>query len=83
MRREDNEIIVSKNCGRIVFFRDLLECLLIGEGNETGKYIFDLCFPMGLADTGRPPREQGGPASWNDERGRQEAGAGAARKVLC
>ena len=51
------KIIVSKNCGRIVFFRDLLECLLIGEGNETGKYIFDLCFPMGLADTGRPHRE--------------------------
>ena len=51
------EIIVSKNCGRIVFFRGLLECLLISEGDETGKHIFDLCFPIGLADTGQPPRE--------------------------
>ena len=60
MRREDDEIIVSKNCGRIVFFRDPLEYLLISEGNETGKYIFGFCFPMDPADTGRPPREQGG-----------------------
>ena len=50
------EIIVSKNCGRTTFFRDPLECLLIGEGNETGKHIFGLCFPMGPADTGRPHR---------------------------
>lgn len=42
---------------RIASFRDLLECLLISEGDETGKYIFGLCFPMGLADTGRPHRE--------------------------
>ena len=54
------ENIVSKNCGRIVFFRDLLECLLIGEGDEVGKHIFGLCFPIGPADTGRPPREPEG-----------------------
>ena len=68
------KIIVGKNCGRIVFFRDLLECLLIGEGNETEKYIFGLCFPMGLADTGRPHREQSGRRARVDELGRQEAG---------
>ena len=53
------EIIVSKNCGPTMFFRDLLECLLVSEGNETGKYILGLCFPMGPAATGRPPRKQG------------------------
>ena len=54
------------------FFRDLLECLLIGEGNETGKYIFGLCFPMGPADTGRPPREpEVGRRAGTDELGRQ------------
>ena len=54
------ENIVSKNCGPATFFRDLLECLLIGEENEIGKHIFGLCFPMGPADTGRPPREPEG-----------------------
>ena len=44
---------------RIVFFRDLLECLLVDEGNEIGRDIFGLCFPMGSADTGRPHREPG------------------------
>ena len=70
------KIIVSKNCGRIAFFHGPLECLLIGEGNETGKYIFGLCFPMGLADTGRPPREPGG-GGGADELGRQAAGTRA------
>ena len=64
------KIIVSKNCGRIVFFRDLLECLFVDEGNETGKYIFGLCFPMGLTDTGRPHREPDG-GEGADELGRQ------------
>ena len=36
--------------------------------------IFGLCFPMGPADTGRPPREQGG-GGGADELGRQ-AGTG-------
>ena len=40
------------------FFRDLLECLLVNEGDEIGRYISGFCFPIGLADTGRPPREQ-------------------------
>ena len=53
------KIIVGKNCGPTMFFRDLLECLLVGEGDETGRYIFGLCFPMVPADTGRPPRERG------------------------
>ena len=70
------KIIVSKNCGPTTFFHGLLECLLISEGNETGKHIFGLCFPMGLADTGRPPREQGG-GGGADELGRQEASADA------
>ena len=34
--------------------------LLVSEGNEAGRYIFGLCFLIGLADTGRPPREPGG-----------------------
>ena len=76
------KIIVSKNCGRIVLFRDLLECLLVDEGNETGKYIFGLCFPIGPADTGRPPREpevgrRAGTMSWAGRRAQ-----GLARKVL-
>ena len=58
------------------FFRGLLECLLVDEGDETGKYISGLCFPIGFADTGRPHREpEVGRASWNDELGRQ-AGTG-------
>ena len=61
---------MSKNCGRTAFFRDLLECLLVDEGNETGKYIFGLCFPMGPAGTGRPHREPGG-GGGADELGRQ------------
>ena len=72
-------ILVSKNCGPATFFRDPLECLLIGEGNEVGKHIFGLCFPMGLADTGRPPREAGGDES--DELGRQAQAL--AREMLC
>ena len=35
------------------FFHRAFECLLINEEDETGKYIFGLCFPIGLADTGR------------------------------
>ena len=70
------EFIVGKNCGRIVFFRDLLECLLVSEGDETGRYILGFCFTIGLADTGRPPREQGG-GGGADELGRQEGGIGA------
>ena len=58
------------------FFRDLLECLLIGEGDETGGYILGFCFPIGLADTGRPPREQGG-GGGADELGRQETSINA------
>ena len=38
--------------------------------------IFGLCFPIGLADTGRPPREQGvSRRAGADELGRQ-AGTG-------
>ena len=70
------EIIVSKNCGPATFFRDLLECLLISEEDEARKYIFGLCFPIGLANTGRPPREQGG-SGGADELGRQAVGTGA------
>lgn len=37
---------------------------------KRGKYIFDLCFPMVPAATGRPPREpEGGGGA--DELGRQ------------
>ena len=77
------KIIVSKNCGRIVFFRDPLEYLLISEGNETGKYIFGLCFPMGFADTGRPHREpevggRAGTMSWAGRRAQE-----LVRRVLC
>ena len=57
-----------------MLFRDLLECLLVDEGNETGRYIFGLCFPIGLADTGRPPREPEGGGGGADELGRQEIG---------
>ena len=67
------KFIVGKNCGPTTLFRDLLECLLVDEGDETGKYIFGLCFPIGLADTGRPPRELGG-GGGADELGRWEAG---------
>ena len=70
------EIIVSKNCGPATFFRDLLECLLVGEGNETGRYISGLCFPMGPPYTGRPPREQGG-GGGADELGKQETSINA------
>ena len=70
------EFIVGKNCGPTTLFRDLLECLLIGEGDEARKYIFGLCFPIGLADTGRPPREQGG-GGGADELGRQETSINA------
>ena len=70
------EFIVGKNCGPTTLFRDLLECLLVSEGNETGRYISGLCFPMVPADTGRPPREQGG-GGGADELGRQEGGIGA------
>ena len=51
---------MSKNYGPATFFHGLSECLLVNEGDEVGKHIFGLCFPIGLADTGRPPREQGG-----------------------
>ena len=56
--------------------------LLIGEGNETGKYIFGLCFPMVPADTGRPPREQGG-GGGADELGRQAEGRLRNRPAGC
>lgn len=66
--------IVSKKLRPRPFFHRTLECLLISEGNETGKYILGLCFPMGPADTGRPPREAGGVRSKRaDELGRQAA----------
>ena len=52
-----------------------MECLLVDEGDETGKYIFGLCFPIGPTDTGRPPREPGG-GGGADELGRQEEGIG-------
>lgn len=68
------EIIVSKNCGPAMFFRDLLEYLLVGRRDETGKYIFGLCFTIGPADTGRPPREPEGGGGGADELGRQEGG---------
>ena len=71
------EIIVSKNCGPTMFFRDLLECLLISEGDETGKYILGLCFTIGLADTGRPPREPEGGGRGADELGGQETSINA------
>ena len=74
------EFIVDKNCGPTAFFRDPLECLLVDEGDETGRYIFGLCFPMGPADTGRPPREQGG-GGGADELGRQAQML--ARRMLC
>ena len=79
------KIIVSKNCGRIVLFRDLLECLFVDEGNETGKYIFGLCFPISPADTGRPHREQ--EVAGELERRAGQAGSeqaqGLARRMLC
>ena len=77
------EIIVSKNCGPATFFRDPLEYLLIGEGNETGKYIFGLCFPMDPTATGRPPREQGGVEERTSWVGRRERAYELARRVLC
>ena len=61
------EIIVSKNCGPTMFFRALLECLLVGEEDETGKYILGFCFPIVPAATGRSPRKAGG-----DEKRRAE-----------
>ena len=67
------EFIVDKNCGPTAFFRGPLECLLISEGDGAGKSIFGLCFPMGPADTGRPPREPEG-GEGVDELGRQAAG---------
>ena len=58
-------------------------CLLIGEGNEMEKYIFGLCFPMGPADTGRPPREQGGGEERTSWVGRQVGyGAGPQGALL-
>ena len=52
------EIIVSKNCEPATWLcHGPLECLLVNEGDETGKHIFGLCFPMGPTATGRPPRE--------------------------
>ena len=68
------EIIVSKNCGPTMFFRDLLECLLVDRRDGTGRYISGLCFPMVPADTGRPPREPEGGGGGVDELGRQEGG---------
>ena len=70
------ENIVSKNCGPTTFFRDLLECLLIGEGNETGKYILEFCFPIVPADTGRSPREAGGDEKATSWAGKQARPAG-------
>ena len=60
------------------FFHRAFECLLISEGNETGKYIFGLCFPIVPADTGRPPREPGvGQRAGADELDRQVADTNA------
>ena len=82
MRRDDDKIIVSKNCGPTTFFRALLECLLVSEEDETRKYILGFCFPIVPAATGRPPREQG----WRkraDELGRQRQAQMLAHRVLC
>ena len=65
------EVIVSKNCGPTMFFRALLECLLVSEEDGTRKYIFSLCFPIVPAATGRPPR--GRVEMKSDELGRQAA----------
>ena len=67
---------------RIAFFRDLLEYLLVSEGDGAGKDIFGLCFPISPADTGRPPREQGGGGGAN-ELGRQEAGGHRSWSARC
>lgn len=78
------KIIVSKNCGPTTFFRNLLECLPVNEGDETGKYIFGLCFPMVPADMGRPPRKTGGGRGKRaDELGRQRQAQMLARRMLC
>ena len=76
------EIIVGKKIAATAFFRDLLECLLVGEGNETGRYIFGLCFPIGLADTGRPPREPEG-GGGVDELGGKAAGGHSSWSAGC
>ena len=57
------------------FFHRAFECLLVSEEDETGKYIFGLCFPIGPAATGRPHREpEAGRRARTDELGRQAAG---------
>ena len=68
---------------RIVFFRDLLKYLLVSEGDGAGKYIFGLCFSMGLADTGRPHREPEVGGGGVDELGRQETGGPRSRPAGC
>ena len=73
LRRDDDKIIVSKKLRPTTFFHDLLECLLVDEGNGAGRYISGLCFPMGPPYTGRPPRGQGG-GGGADELGQQETG---------
>lgn len=63
------------------FFHRAFEYLFVNEGDETGKYIFGLCFSMGSAATGRPPRERGG-SGGADELGRRAAGTDAAAGAL-
>ena len=63
------------------FFRALLECLLVSEEDETGKYILMFCFPIVSTVTGRPPREAGGGEKRRTDR--QAASTGAARRILC
>lgn len=73
----------EQNCGPATFFRDLLECLLVSEGDETGRDISGLCFPMALADTGRPPRELGGGGEGADELGARAVDTRAGPRGLC
>ena len=57
--------------------RDPFVYLFVNEGNETGNLILGLCFPMGPADTGQPPREQGGGKERMSWVGRRKASFGA------
>ena len=74
-------IIAGRQLGFATLFHGPLECLLVNEGDETGRDIFGLCFPIGLVDTGRPPREPGGgrrgQESWNGRGGTRAGPQGA------
>lgn len=66
------------------FFHRTFEYLPVNEGNGAGRYILGFCFLIGLAATGRPPREAGGVRS---KRADEWAGSGRAqmlaRRMLC